>query len=97
MDAIAEAIGEPICLAMYQVCLFSIKKCVGGARVPGEMSSAGDNMTITERFKNVLENIVGRKFFGMTDKETDSFRKRFGAHFKDWKASSFRISEFRFK
>ncbi|KAL6737702.1 hypothetical protein Aduo_011323 [Ancylostoma duodenale] len=67
MDAVAEAIGEPI-IPSY---------------LPGAMSIAGDRMNFVDRFKNVLDVVFGRQFFiNIFECEIEAFRKKLGPEFK---------------
>ncbi|KHJ75201.1 UDP-glucoronosyl and UDP-glucosyl transferase [Oesophagostomum dentatum] len=69
MDAISGAIGEPT-FPSY---------------VPGAMSTSSDHMNIVDRFMNVLELVLGKKFFhDIYDTEIAYFREKFGPRFKDW-------------
>ncbi|KHJ94168.1 UDP-glucoronosyl and UDP-glucosyl transferase [Oesophagostomum dentatum] len=69
MDAISGAIGEPS-FPSY---------------VPGAMSTSSDHMSIMDRFMNVLELVLGKKFFhDIYDTEIAYFREKFGPRFKHW-------------
>ncbi|EPB72840.1 hypothetical protein ANCCEY_08054 [Ancylostoma ceylanicum] len=69
MDSITEAIGEPI-IPSY---------------VPGALGAAGDRMSFVDRFKNILDVVLGRKLFNKVfEMETQAFRRKFGSHFKGY-------------
>lgn len=53
--------------------------------VPGIMSTKGDEMGMFERLQNVIETVLGSKFFEtLFDMEISAFRKKFGDDFKGY-------------
>ncbi|KAL6737705.1 hypothetical protein Aduo_011325 [Ancylostoma duodenale] len=69
MDSISEAIGEPIILSY----------------VPGALAAAGDRINFVDRFKNILDVVLGQKLFNQVfEREIQAFRGKFGPHFKGY-------------
>lgn len=49
------------------------------------MSTKGDEMGMFERLQNVIETVLGSKFFEtLFDMEISAFRKKFGDDFKGY-------------
>ncbi|KIH58118.1 hypothetical protein ANCDUO_11682 [Ancylostoma duodenale] len=69
MDSISEAIGELI-IPSY---------------VPGALAAAGDRINFVDRFKNILDVVLGQKLFNQVfEREIQAFRGKFGPHFKGY-------------
>ncbi|VDP14065.1 unnamed protein product [Heligmosomoides polygyrus] len=68
-DCVSHSIGEPITPSY----------------VPGGMSTKGDRMGFFDRVKNVVDVVLGQKFFTQTFvEEMKTFRKKFGPNFKGY-------------
>ncbi|RCN43358.1 hypothetical protein ANCCAN_10622 [Ancylostoma caninum] len=49
------------------------------------MATAGDHMNFGDRFKNILDVVLGQKFINSVfESEIHAFRERFGPHFKGY-------------
>ncbi|KAK6011003.1 UDP-glucoronosyl and UDP-glucosyl transferase, partial [Ostertagia ostertagi] len=69
LDIISNSIGEPITPSY----------------VPGGMSTKGDRMNFFDRLKNLVDTVMGQRFFSNTFvEEIKAFRSKFGPQFKDY-------------
>lgn len=51
----------------------------------GAMATAGDRMNFIDRFKNILDVMLGQMFFNnVFESETKAFREKFGTTFKGY-------------
>ncbi|KAK6019619.1 glycosyltransferase family 28 protein [Ostertagia ostertagi] len=69
LDIISNSIGEPITPSY----------------VPGAMSTKGDRMNFIDRLKNLVDTVMGQRFFsGTFVEEIKAFRSKFGPQFKGY-------------